>query len=298
MARVLVSLLVVWGVTLPSTIGAFAPQTRVVYVTVTDANGAPVAGLTSADFVVKEAGKERQIVEAAVATASMRIAIIVDDNGTGIFRAGVARFIQRLQGRAEFAMSTVAGQHLKIVDYTASADRLVEAIGQIRARPGAPDGGQLLEGVFETARDFEKRRAERPVIVVLTVGGEEHSPLQAHHVLDQLQKSGAILHVMSSGNSALRSTVNVQKPADLLEGNLNLSEVLGDGPRQSGGSRSQFAAAAGGPVLGLYQLAEELINQYAVSYVQPDGVKASDKISVSVHKPGVTVRAPARIRAR
>jgi VWFA-related protein len=294
----LVGLLVVCGVALPSAIGAFTPQTRVVYVTVTDANGAPVTGLTSADFAVKEAGKEREVVEAAIATAPMRIAIIVDDNGTGVFRAGVVRFIQRLQGRAEFALSTVAGQHLKIVDYTASADRLVEAIGQIMARPGTPDGGQLLEGVFETARGFEKRRAERPVIVVLTVGGEEHSPLQAHHVLDQLQKSGAILYVISSGSSALRSTVNVQKPADLLEGNLNLAEVLGDGPRQSGGSRSQFVAAAAGPVLGLYQLAETLINQYAVSYVQPDGVKASDRISVSVHQPGITVRAPARIRAR
>jgi hypothetical protein len=42
----------------------------------------------------------------AVKSASepMQIALLVDDNGTGIFRAGVARFIQRLLGHAEFAL--------------------------------------------------------------------------------------------------------------------------------------------------------------------------------------------------
>jgi VWFA-related protein len=298
MTRRLASLFVVVGITLPFTVGgAFEPRTRVVYVTVIDRNGAPVPALTGADFTVKEAGKERQIVEAAIAKVPLRIAILVDDNGTGIFRAGVVRFIQRLQGRAEFAMSTVAGQHLKLVDYTTSGDALVEAIGRITARPETPDGGQLLEGIFETAKDFEKRRAERPVIVVLTVPGEEHSTLPAHHVLDQLQKSGALLHVISFGSSALRSTVAVQKPAALLEENLNLNEVLGDGPKQSGGSRDEMVASAG-LALGLQQLAEHLINQYAVTFVQPDGVKAFEKIAVSVNKPGITVRAPARMRAR
>jgi hypothetical protein len=129
------------------------------------------------------------------------------------------------------------------------------------------------------------------------VGGEEHSTLPAHHVLDQLRKSGALLHVVAFSQSALRSTVQVQKPASLLEENLNLNEVLGDGPKQSGGSRDELVASAG-LVFGLSQLAENLINQYAVAFVQPDGSKASDKLSVSVGTPGATVRAPVRIRGR
>ncbi len=41
-----------------------------------------------------------------------------------------------------------------------------------------------------------------PIIVVLTVGGEEHSTLPAHHVLEELQKSGAALNVIAINSPA------------------------------------------------------------------------------------------------
>jgi VWFA-related protein len=268
------------------------PNTRAVYVNVSDKNGVWIPGLTAADFVVKEGGKDRPIVAAELATVPMRIAMVVDDNGTGIFRYGVARFIERLQGHALFALSTVAGQHLKIVDYTANTDALIDAIARLTARPGTTDGGQLLEGIYETARDLEKRKAPRSVIIVLTVGGEEHSTLPAHHVLDQLRKSGAALHVIAVESSALSSMVAVTRPAALLGENLNLSEVLGDGPKQSGGRREEIVATAG-IVAGLQSLAEDLTHQYLVAYTQPP--KTSGKVSISVKRPGSAVRAPVRI---
>ena len=149
----------------------------------------------------------------------LRIALIVDDNGTGIFRYGVAKFIERLQGRAEFALSTVKGQHAQAAsDYTTDVDRLIDrARSTDRAARPRNDGGQLLEGIFETAKDLQKRRAPRPIIVVLTVGGEEHSTLPAHHVLEELEKSGAALHVIAINSSALRAMATVSKPSALLE---------------------------------------------------------------------------------
>jgi VWFA-related protein len=271
--------------------------TRTVYVTVTDKNDVPVTDLTPGDFVVKEGGKTRDVVEAGMTTVPMKIAIIVDDNGTGLFRYGVAKFIERLQGRAEFALSTVTGQNLRIVDYTSDASELTAAINQLTARPGTNDGGQLLEGVFEAAKDFQKRQTRRPVIVVLTVGGEEHSTVPAHHVLEELQKSGAALHVIAISSSALRATAAVSRPGALLEENLNLSEVLGDGPKQSGGKREEIVASAG-LVVGLQELAEALRNQYAVSFSRADAPKAGDKLSVTVKRSGLTVRAPERLRLR
>jgi VWFA-related protein len=269
--------------------------TRTVYVTVIDKNNIPVTDLGSGDFVIKEGGKTRDVVEAGMANVPLKIALIVDDNGTGVFRYGVAKFIERLQGRAEFALSTVTGQHQKIVDYTTNVNELTTAINQLVARPSTNDGGQLLEGIFETAKDFQKRQTRRPVIVVLTVGGEEHSTVPAHHVLEELQKSGAALHVIAMNSSALRGTVAVSRPGALLEENLNLSEVLGDGPKQSGGKREEIVASAG-IVVGLQQLAEALRSQYSVSFSRADPPKSGDKLSVSVKRSGLTVRAPARLR--
>ncbi len=269
--------------------------TRTVYVTVTDKGGSPVTDLTADDFVVKEGGKNRDVVAAAVTNVPMRIAIIVDDNGTGIFRYGVAKFIERLQGLAEFSLSTINVQQIKLVDFTANVGELTGAISRLVARPAANDGGQLLEGIYETAKDFQKRFARRPVIIALTVGGEEHSTVPAHHVIDELQKSGASLHVIAVNSSALRATAVAQKPGALLEENMNLSEVLGDGSKQSGGTRGEIVASAG-IVVGLQQLAEELRAQYAVSFSRTDSPRSNDKLNVSVKRGGLSVRAPLRLR--
>jgi len=281
---------------LPGQTSSREAVTRTVFVSVLDKSGAPVTDLSADDFVIKEGGRDREIVGAGMTTMPLRVAIVVDDNGTGIFRYALAKFVERLQGRAEFALSTVQGQHLKLLDYTTNLERVSVAINQLNARPATNDGGQLLEGIFETAKDFQKRRTPRPIIVVLTVGGEEHSTLPAQHVLDELEKSGAALNVVAINSSALRAMVTVSKPSALLESNLNLSEVLGDGPKQSGGKRDEIVASPG-IVTGLQELAEALRNQYAVSFSRPDRPRDSEKLSVSVKRSGLTVRAPTKLRS-
>src|SRR5262245_6545012 len=160
------------------------PRTRTVYVTALDAKGAVVTDLTAADFVVKEGGKEREIVKAAPATAPMEVAIIVDDNGSGLFRVPVANFLNKLLGHGEFAISTVTGQTMKVVDYTKDVQALRAAIDKLMARPATPDGGQLLAGISEAAVELTRRKAERPVIVALSVPADEQSPLNARQVLN------------------------------------------------------------------------------------------------------------------
>ncbi len=275
-------------------LSAGEPQVRRVYFSALDGNGAAVTDLTAADFVVKEGGNERQVIKAEPAIARLQIAILVDDNGTGLFRVPVARFIESLLGRAEFAVSTVTGQTHKLVDYTSDTRALSEAVGKLIPGPATNDGGQLLEGISETAVDLVRRRAGRPVIVVLTVGGEEHSTVSAHQVLDQLRESGASLHVVAVVGSTLRPTVAPRTPAAMLDTNLNLSEVLGDGPKRSGGHREEIGAIAGA-LTGLQRLADLLKQQYVIEYARPEGVKPSDRLNISVKRRGVTLRAPTYI---
>src|SRR5580765_1636935 len=51
---------------------------RHIFVSVTDAKGAPVEGLTAADFKVSEAGQPKDVIKAGPATDPMRIALVLD----------------------------------------------------------------------------------------------------------------------------------------------------------------------------------------------------------------------------
>src|SRR3954469_22924213 len=132
-------------------------QTRRVYVSALGKDGTAIEDLTAADLAVKEGGKSREIVSVRPATRPLQIAILVDDNGTGLFRVPVARFIESLLGRAEFSISTVTGQTLKLVDFTTSSQDLSEAVMKLGARPATNDGGQLLDGITQTSMDMARR---------------------------------------------------------------------------------------------------------------------------------------------
>jgi VWFA-related protein len=278
----------------PSQTALAHERTNTVFVTAVQNTGAPALDLAPSDFDIKENGRAREILHVETANVPMQVMILVDDNGTGIFRSGIAQFVLQLQGRAEIAINTVVGQTQRLVDYTTSMEKLEAGIQTLTARPPTHDGGQLLEGIFQAARDQEKREASRPVIVVLTVGGEEHSTLPAHHVLDQLAKTGSTFYVISVVNAALRARVQITKPAALLEENLNLSEVLGEGPKQTGGRRVEIAAAPG-VVQGLQRIAVELKHQYAIAYTRAPTGKSTERLNVSIKRRGVTLRAPNRV---
>ncbi len=274
---------------------ASAPaDARTIYVTVTDKAGTPVEDLTAADFEIKEGGKTVDIAEAGIAKNPLQIALIVDDNGTGLFRSPLTRFVQRMDGHAVMSLSSVTGQTMRVVDYTQNAEAILQGLAKLNARPGTPDGGQLLEGISEAAIELKKREAERPIIIALTVGGEEHSTVNSDHVLDQLRKSGAILHVFSVERSALRSTVNAANPRDLLQENMHLNRVLGDGPKQSGG-RHQSIVASTGFIMGLQSLAAELTTQYRIRYTLPAGAKKSERLNISIKRKNTVVRAPSKL---
>jgi hypothetical protein len=294
-------LLPVMGVAVMFCCGGLAAQqetgtslSRTVYISVTDRNGGPVDNLAASDLEIKEGGTPVTVDSAGLASEPIQIDIIVDDNGTGLFRASLARFVQRMDGRAVMALRCVVGQTMKLVEFTPNVDALLHAIATLNARPATPDGGQLLEGISEAALELHKVEAKRPIIIALTVGGQEHSTVTSDFVLEQLRRSGAALHVFSVANSALRPTVAAQTPRDLLQENMHLYRVLGDGPKQSGGRHQEIVASAG-VLLGLQHLASELTSQYRVTYTLPAGSRRSEKLTVSVRRRDVVVRAPAKL---
>jgi VWFA-related protein len=285
----------------PSSEQARPARTRTLYVTATDKNGVPVTDLQATDFEVKIGGKVQEVASAQPASVPLRVALLVADQGTGAFQLGIARFMQTLLGHAEFALISVLVQPVTIVDYSHDGPTLSAGLQRMGAR-GRERGAQLIEAIQE-ATNTVKHEARRPVIVVLRLGGESPSQISGNQVRDELRKSGAALYVISAAGaegkapSQARPGISGEQAqladSELADSSANLSLVLGDGSKESGGRHDQVVATTHAKTLE--QLAQELLHQYEVACGVPDGVKPGDKVAVSSKRKGVTLRASARL---
>jgi hypothetical protein len=270
-----------------------ATSAQLVFATAIDSRQEPITDLRAAEFVVREDGKECAVISVERATQEMQVAILVDDNGTGIFHFGLNGLGELLQGRAQIALSVITNQVQKIFDYTTDAKTWVTGFARTGVRPSTPEGGQLLEGVFASAKELKRREARRPVILALTVGGEEQSSLPSRQVLEALHESRASLHVLFVNSPAVRPVRPAGQPAELLDNNFNLGRVLGDGPKESGGRNREVLAMKALPA-EVQQIARDVLSQYLVTYTRTQTRYAPQRLQVSVRRLGVTIIAPAR----
>lgn len=272
------------------TAGAASTE-RVVYITVTDGDGRPVTDLAPADIVVKEGGKEREIVRAVPATTRMRLVLAVEERliNDGSVRLALFEFVKRVLPSAEVSLVTIAIRNETVVDYTANLDAFVTAINNFPHNPSRDSN--IAESVLDIAKQFTVKRAERGVLVVVSLSGGQ-SGVSARTVLDQIRDSGITMHAVTLG-------IPTAGPggAGSVGEESGREQVLGDGPKQSGGRRVEVAAA-GAIRTGLQRVADDLLAQYAVAYVLPDGVKPDRRFNASVKRRGVNVRAPSAIPDR
>jgi len=253
-----------------------AEVARTVYFSASDASGALVTDLTASDLAVKEGGKDRAIATVERATGPIHVSLLVDDGGTGGFQGPVAQFLNALMGKAQFAIRAFNPQPSRLTDFTDDFNVLKTALDGIGPRGKiASTGEQMLDAIGQAVKDLQQRKAARAAIVVLTVAGEVAQSNQADGTLDTLRKSGASLTVVHLAG-------------------LQLGQVLGDGPKRSGGTIQQIGGGVvPGPVLG--KIADTLVNQYALTYTLPDGVKPNEKFALTTTRKGVTLLAPTRL---
>ena len=278
---------------------ARAATARKFYVSVVDKNGAPVKDLTAADLEVKEGGKVEEVT-LKPASDPLRVALIIADGGTGVYQNAAIAFMNGLARTAEFRVVEVAQQPNQLTDFTSDMQALSGAVPKLARRSSSRTPGQVMEAIFEATKTIVAE-GKRPVIVVLRVGGEAGTSLQATTVRDALRKTGAALYVISppGGGGMGASGMGIQtnaKDADQNESMANaaeLSRVLDDGSKESGGHHDMVTPPGLGKVID--GLVAELQNQYELTYTLADGVKPSDKLQVSTKRKDVKVYAPSKI---
>jgi hypothetical protein len=111
----------------------------------------------------------------------------------------------------------------------------------------------------------------------------EFSNRHYDNVLNELAKGGGALHVVAIG------TPN----SNLTDGIRNRNQSIAVGTERTGGRRDNVLALTGAAPR-MRQLADELLNQYVVTYARPETLIPPDKIEVTVTKPGLTARARTR----
>jgi hypothetical protein len=264
-------------------------RTREVYVSVQSRTDTPVTGLGTADFVVREDGASREVLKAERATAPVQIMLLVDDSAAADsavseLRSGLNAFVDKMQGKGEIGLVTVGERPTSVTELTTNVATVKKGLSRIFARPGS--GAYFLEAVSDIARGLQRREATRPIIVAVITEGVEFSNMDSTGVLDRLYPSRATLHVLSIG-----------RPNDSMADEIrHRNIVVADGTSRTGGRRDQVLTPSALPEK-LVKLADEIINQYVVTYGVPDALIPPERLEVTVKQPGVTVRARQRLIA-
>ena len=292
------ALVILIGVLVVASMTATAAQIprRTIYVTALDRDGKPVTGLTAADFRIKEDGRVREIDRVEPAVEPMQIALLLDDASPslGPTRQAAGNFVERLQGKAVFALMSTAGTPQTRVRFTSDPRDLYRGLQNFF--PNRAPTTQFLDALVDVSRGFVRGRASRPVIVAIVAEGEELSEVRADVVMQALQQSRAIFYYVGLGlpaTSGTRPAMDANRPASSTEyESIQRNVVIGAAPTNSGGRSEQVLQPAGLEPLMQQFAAELAVAQYAVTYFTNSD---RAKLEVETTRPGVKVRAPARV---
>lgn len=238
-----------------------------VFVTVTDAKGAPVAGLTKDNFVLQEDGKDQKIsVFDKESALPLSIALAIDTSlstrhDLPLEQQSAKRFaraiLRPVDGLSVFAFSEVVQEATR--GYTSDLKQINESIDHIRM--GAATA--LFDAIYLASRSLDHRKG-RKVIVLITDGGDTISKVDYKAAVRAAEEAEAIVYsiiVVPIESSAGREIGGEHAL-------IQLSEDTG-GKYYYATSISQLDDA-------FHKISDELRTQYLLAYYPSDRTSFSD----------------------
>ena len=289
----------------PPVVGAEGNE-RYVYVTVLGSDGAPLDGLTTEHFAIREGGQDRSVVRAERLDIPMHVAVLVDTSGhQGVpdeaFRTAVTQFVARLAASHQVSLYSFGDRAALVQAYTQDAPRLRSAVdGMFGA---TEQRSQLIDAVDRALRDLSGVQSKRPVIVAITSESPEASGRTAGGVIRRMVDQSVAFHVISVASAtgsqgAARVSNDIPSSSRRLggivsagEGDRERTQMVEQGTAVTGGGRQRVTSSlALGPALT--RISSELAQSYLVVFTRPGGGKVRD-LQVGVMVDDVTVRATA-----
>jgi len=260
-----------------------------VFVTVTDAHGAPIGGLTKENFILKEDDREQTIkvfdresalplsIALAIDTSlSTRHDLPLEQASAKRFAHDIVRPIDALSvyGFSEYVHEAPAG-------YTADLKRIDESIEHIRV--GAATA--LYDAIYVISRALDHRKG-RKVIVLITDGGDTISRYDYKQAVRAAVEAEALVYsiiIVPIESSAGRETGGEHALIQLSEDT---------------GGKYYYATSAAQLDEAFHKISDELRTQYLLAYYPSERTSFSEFRRIEVKVAGAPDAAGYRVRHR
>jgi hypothetical protein len=211
-------------------------------------------------------------------------------------RQGVYQLIQQLNRSGDVALYLMGRRNERLVNYTSDLAPFVTAINGFPTRPQY--AGSLVESLFEIGKSMRTIEGRRAIVAVAPEFAQPGN-VTAEGVLSELQNTGTVLYAATLVGLSTSLGSLTEAPATRLEGGdltagIERDRLINDGPKQSGGLRISSVHQEGLQP-ALTRIGNDLLNQYAVTYILPAGSKSDGRISLTMKRKGLTLRGPSRV---
>lgn len=260
-----------------------------VFVTVTDAHGAPIAGLTKENFVLKEDDHEQRIAVFDKESAlPLSIALAIDTSlstrhDLPVEQASAKRFAHAIL-RPVDALSVYGFNEVVYESthgYTSDLKRIDDAIEHIRV--GAATA--LFDAIYLASRSLDHRQG-RKVIVLITDGGDTISKIDYQQAVRSAEEAEAIVYSII--------IVPIESSAGRETGGEHALIQLSDDT----GGKYYYATSTADLDEAFRKISDELRTQYLLAYYPSQRTSFSEFRRIDVKVAGKPEASGYRVRHR